>query len=80
MAKAQTNATKPAGGDETDKETQTAKAGPAITVTARAPRRRAGYRFGPSPVTIAVDDLSEAQKKALADDPELQIKVTENEE
>lgn len=80
MAKAQTTSANPADGDTSGKETENVKAGPAITVTARSPRRRAGYRFGPSPVTIAVAALSDAQQKALAEDPELQIKRADTEE
>jgi hypothetical protein len=80
MAKAQTATANPADGKTAGNETENAKVGPAIIVTARGPRRRAGSRFGLSPVTIPVADLSDAQQKALAGDPELQIKMADTEE
>lgn len=36
-------------------------------------RRRAGYRFGPEPVDIPLDDLSEEDSAALIGDPTLTI-------
>lgn len=39
-------------------------------------RRRAGRQFGPAPVLILLDDLTEAEIEALRDDPALKIEVT----
>lgn len=47
---------------------------PAFTVRASQPRRmRAGRAFGPEPVTIAADTLSDAEIEAIASDPVLSI-------
>lgn len=40
-----------------------------------AGRRRAGMAFGPTPVPLRVDDLSEDQVAALAGDPELVVQL-----
>ncbi len=45
----------------------------AITVTAVQSRRRAGYLFGPEPVTIQLADLTEEQAAAIASDPYLKV-------
>ena len=45
------------------------------TVRGVKSRWRAGYQFGPEPVEIAIDDLSEDQAKALQADPQLVIEL-----
>jgi hypothetical protein len=52
--------------------------GPMISVVGpKAGRWRIGRRFGPDPVYIAVDDLSEAEALALRGDPKLIVGVAE---
>lgn len=45
-----------------------------VFITAQQPRRRAGLRFGPTPLRVAVSDLTEAQGKAILADPKLSIR------
>ena len=64
---------------ETDADEGGAKAEPryVITVTSHAPRRRAGFSFGPTPVHLTEADLAgltKEQEEALRDDPLLAIR------
>ncbi len=47
---------------------------PALEITARTPRRRAGRRFTEEPTTILCDELMMVEIKLLRDDPELSVK------
>lgn len=50
------------------------KGGMRVAVTAPGgPFRRAGFAFGPEPVEIAIDDLTEDQAKALKTEPLLRF-------
>lgn len=50
---------------------------PSVVVKGPAAGRwRAGRHFGAEPVTIPLDDLTEAQLLALQSDPELLVQVT----
>ncbi len=53
-------------------ETSTASDGQIRVIGPRRGRWRAGRHFTPEPVTIDVDDLSEAELDAILDDPVLQ--------
>lgn len=48
-----------------------------VVVGPKRGRWRAGRRFGPEETRIPVEDLSEAQKTALLDDPALIVSVAE---
>lgn len=48
-----------------------------VVVGPKRGRWRAGRRFGPEETRIPVEDLSEAQKMALLDDPALIVSVAE---
>ncbi|NTT86918.1 hypothetical protein [Tabrizicola fusiformis] len=55
------------------------KVAPPPSVVVKGPavgRWRAGRHFGAEPVTIPLDDLTEAQLLALQSDPELLVQVT----
>lgn len=57
--------------------TETRPARPVITVTAVAPRRRAGFAFGPTPVHLTGADLDEDTVALLKADPHLSIRPYE---
>lgn len=57
-------------------------AGPLTTATVvvKGPakgRWRIGRQFGPEPVSIPEADLTSAEKRALADDPELMVQLVD---
>lgn len=63
-------------------EGQPAEAGSAptlpLTVVVKGPkgaRRRAGRAFGPEPVSISIDELTEADLVALQSDPLLSVEI-----
>ena len=47
--------------------------GPAVTITSKNSRRRAGIKFGPEPQTFHSADLSEAQWEKINADTELKV-------
>ncbi len=49
--------------------------GKSVHITSHAPRRRAGFLFGPEPTIIVVAELSKDQAEALIGDPQLTIKA-----
>ncbi|MBK5949052.1 hypothetical protein CCR93_06250 [Rhodobium orientis] len=70
----------PAGapGDQDDAASRTS-AGAVLVVTGpQQGRRRAGRRFGPVPVRIAAVDLSEVEREAIENDPELSVSIAED--
>lgn len=51
--------------------------GPALKITAKTPRRRAGRRFTSEPTTILLRDLKEYEIRLLREDMELSIQVVD---
>lgn len=50
--------------------------GPSVDISAPRSYRRAGMQFGPTPVTVYMDELDDKVQEILADDPVLIIRPT----
>lgn len=60
--------------EKTSNEKEAQDVGDNFEVTSKAPRRRAGIRFGPTSITITRSDFDDAQWLALKNDTMLKFK------
>lgn len=79
QAKTQTKTTSKSGAQQPlqDSEGPTSETkkrrGPAVNISSANPRRRAGMRFGPKPITVYREEITDAQWQAIDNDPVLKV-------